>query len=84
MMNISLVYSFDDVAFQSFTHALYHLAAQPQYIQPIREEVERIIAEEGWTKPSMTKMRKLDSFMKESQRYTGIGMSAYLIQWFNA
>lgn len=72
-----------DVAFQSFTHALYHLAAQPQYIQPIREEVERIIAEEGWTKPSMTKMRKLDSFMKESQRYTGIGMSAYLIRWFN-
>ena len=41
------------------------------------EEVERIIAEEGWTKPSMTKMRKLDSFMKESQRYTGIGMREY-------
>ena len=60
--------------YQSFTHALFHLAARTQYIEPLREEVERVIAEDGWTKQSMTKMRKLDSFLKEVQRYTGIGM----------
>ena len=59
---------------QSFTHALFHLAARTQYIEPLREEVERVIADDGWTKQSMTKMRKLDSFLKEVQRYTGIGM----------
>ncbi|KAI5118159.1 hypothetical protein M0805_005781 [Coniferiporia weirii] len=58
----------------SFTHALFHLAARPEYIEPLREEVERVIKAEGWTKVAMNKMRKLDSFMKESQRYNGIGM----------
>ncbi|KDQ57928.1 hypothetical protein JAAARDRAFT_34744 [Jaapia argillacea MUCL 33604] len=57
----------------SFTHALFHLAANPQYIQPMREEVEAIVKEEGWTKAAMQKMRKLDSFLKESQRFNGIG-----------
>lgn len=56
----------------SFTHALYHLAAEPHYIQPIREEIEAVIAKEGWSKVAMTKMHKLDSFFKESQRYNGI------------
>ncbi|KAF8575896.1 cytochrome P450 [Ramaria rubella] len=57
----------------SFTHALFHLAAQPEYIDSIRKEVEAIIAEEGWTKIAMAKMCKLDSFLKESQRFNGLG-----------
>ncbi|KAF8583911.1 cytochrome P450 [Ramaria rubella] len=57
----------------SFTHALFHLAAQPEYIQPLREEVESIVAKEGWTKAALTQMRKLDSFFKESQRMNGLG-----------
>ncbi|OBZ79757.1 Ent-kaurene oxidase [Grifola frondosa] len=57
----------------SITHALYHLAASPEYIQPIREEVEAVLKEEGdWTKAAMGKMYKLDSFMRESQRLNGI------------
>ncbi|EMD42271.1 hypothetical protein CERSUDRAFT_110800 [Gelatoporia subvermispora B] len=56
----------------SVTHALFHLAAQPEYMQPLREEVETIIAKEGWTKAALMKMWKLDSFMKESQRFNGI------------
>nr|BED42931.1 cytochrome P450 monooxygenase [Trametes versicolor] len=52
----------------TFTHALYNLAAYPEYIQPLRDEVEGIIAEEGWTKTSLGKMRKVDSFLKESMR----------------
>ncbi|PAV19648.1 cytochrome P450 [Pyrrhoderma noxium] len=61
----------------SFTHALYHLAAEHEkYAAPLREEIENIFREEGWTKTSMTKMWKLDSFMKESQRLNGIGITA--------
>ncbi|KAI0650914.1 cytochrome P450 [Trametes meyenii] len=52
----------------TFTHALYNLAAYPEYAQPLRDEVESILAEEGWTKASLGKMRKLDSFLKESMR----------------
>ncbi|EJD07465.1 cytochrome P450 [Fomitiporia mediterranea MF3/22] len=58
----------------SLTHALFHLAAEPQYIGPLRDEVEQVIKEEGWTKVAMTKMWKLDSFMKESQRMNGINL----------
>ena len=60
------------------THALFDLAAAPQYLQPLREEIEPIIAAEGWTKAAMGKMWKLDSFLRESQRFNGIGLSAYL------
>lgn len=51
----------------SFTHAMYHLAAMPHYIQPLREEVEAVVRKEGWTKVSMGRLRKLDSFLKETQ-----------------
>lgn len=53
---------------QGFTHALYNLAANPQYTQPLREEIESVLKSEGWTKAAMTKMVKLDSFFKESSR----------------
>ncbi|KAJ7780167.1 cytochrome P450 [Mycena maculata] len=54
-------------------HLLFDLAANPSYLQPLREEVEAIVNEEGWTKVSMGKMHKVDSFLRESQRLHGIG-----------
>jgi len=54
--------------FQAFTHILYDLASYPEYVEPLREEIETIIASEGWTKASVDNMRKVDSFIKESQR----------------
>ena len=60
---------------QSLTHALYDLAAMPEYVGPLREEVEPIIALEGWSKNAITKMSKLDSFLKESTRIHGIILS---------
>ncbi|KAF9236822.1 cytochrome P450 [Melanogaster broomeanus] len=60
------------VAIHVFTQALYNLAASPQCIQPLREEVESIIATEGWSKGALAKMRKVDSFLKETQRMGGV------------
>ncbi|KAI9571035.1 cytochrome P450 [Boletus coccyginus] len=57
----------------SFSHALFFLAENPQYIQSLREEVESVVEKEGWSKASLGKMRKIDSFLKESQRLVGIG-----------
>ena len=45
-------------------------------MEPLREEVESIIAEEGWSKASIGKMRKLDSFLKESMRLADGALSA--------
>ncbi|KAF4600637.1 hypothetical protein EYR38_005280 [Pleurotus pulmonarius] len=57
----------------SFTQALFQLAAHPEYLLPLREEVEAITNEEGWTKAAMGKMLKIDSFIRESIRFEGLG-----------
>jgi hypothetical protein len=48
----------------------------PQYLQPLREEVEVVISKEGWTKSAMNKLYKVDSFLKESMRLNNLGASA--------
>ena len=55
---------------QALTHALYYLAAYPQYADPIREEVQAIMDSnsEALSREALAKMHKLDSFLKESQR----------------
>ena len=52
-------------------HALYDLAARPEYIKPLLEEILEVTKDsEGvLQKQHLTQMRKLDSFMKESQRH---------------
>ncbi|EGN95203.1 hypothetical protein SERLA73DRAFT_77211 [Serpula lacrymans var. lacrymans S7.3] len=59
-----------------FTHALFQLAANPQYVQPLREEVMTIVEKEGWSKAAMAKMHKVDSFIKEVLRFVGTGSLA--------
>lgn len=50
-------------------NALYDLCAYPETIISLREEIEQALAENGgWTKATINKMQKLDSFLKESQR----------------
>ncbi|EIW83355.1 cytochrome P450 [Coniophora puteana RWD-64-598 SS2] len=57
----------------SFTHALFNLAANPAWIKPLREEVDAVVETEGWSKTALVKMRKIDSFLKESARLNTIG-----------
>ena len=61
---------------QTSTQVLYRLLANPKYVEPLRQEIEAVIAEEGWTKAGMDKLHKLDSFLRETQRMntTGIGL----------
>ena len=47
---------------------MYSLLSHPEYIDPLREEVEAVVAEEGWTKAAMDKMHKIDSFVRETMR----------------
>jgi hypothetical protein len=55
---------------------LYRLLTHPEHIEPLRQEIEAVVAEEGWTKAGMDKMHKLDSFVRETQRLGGISMSS--------
>ncbi|KAF5349477.1 hypothetical protein D9756_008934 [Leucocoprinus leucothites] len=57
----------------SCTQSLYDLAAHPEYLAEMREEAENAISAYGWTKSAMQHMRKIDSFLKESQRLHSMG-----------
>jgi cytochrome P450 len=51
---------------------LYRLLDNPEHIGPLREEVDAVISEEGWSKAATDKMYKIDSFVRETQRLDGI------------
>lgn len=59
------------------THILYDLCAMPEYVQPLREEIESALAAEGGmpTRKAFLMMSKLDSFMRESQRFNPLLLS---------
>jgi hypothetical protein len=51
---------------------LYRLLSNPKYLEPLRQEIEAVTREEGWTKAGLDKMYKLDSFLRETQRIDGV------------
>lgn len=59
-------------------HALYDLAARPEYVEPLRNEVLEVTKDSKGVlqKQHLTQMKMLDSFMKESQRHSppSVGM----------
>jgi cytochrome P450 len=52
----------------TFLQVLYHLAAEPKYVPELRQEVERVVEEDGWTRDALERMVKIDSFIRESTR----------------
>lgn len=64
---------------------MLNLMTYPKYIPILREEVETVLAESGGelSLESMSKLVKLDSFMKESLRFkpplTGISSPSFII-----
>ncbi|KAH9474336.1 Cytochrome P450 monooxygenase 151 [Psilocybe cubensis] len=53
----------------TITAALYQLCLSPGSVKELREEIENVVASEGWSKASLGKMYKLDSYLRESQRH---------------
>ncbi|KZW01892.1 cytochrome P450, partial [Exidia glandulosa HHB12029] len=58
---------------RTLSFALFHLASEHmKYLSPLRAEIEAIVSVHGWTKESIDKMSKLDSFIRESHRHHGL------------
>ncbi|CAF3475596.1 unnamed protein product [Fusarium graminearum] len=57
--------------YSSTTQAIYDLATHPEYVPILRQEVESVSrdANGNFTRDSTLAMEKLDSFIKESQRF---------------
>lgn len=58
---------------------IYDLTARPEYLEPLRQEVRQTLEEDGgWSKNTPSKLVKLDSFMKESQRINAPSPSEFV------
>ncbi|KAG1747656.1 cytochrome P450 [Suillus lakei] len=64
----------------TFTHALYHLATNPDVAQALRDEVDPIVQHDGWNIQSVAKMSKIDSFLRESARINGVSSLGFFRQ----
>ncbi|KAG1730694.1 cytochrome P450 [Suillus paluster] len=64
----------------TFTHALYHLATNPEVAQALRDEVDPVVQRNGWNTHSIDKMNKIDSFLKESARINGASSMGFFRQ----
>ena len=71
-------------------HTIYDMACRSEYVKPLRKEINEVLQEDGYDvdgegflklkKPSLSKLRKLDSFIKESQRISPTAMGMYSVQ----
>ncbi|KAL2802403.1 cytochrome P450 [Aspergillus granulosus] len=59
----------------TFLNCAYDLALHTDTHAELRDEIQRAVNEDGWTARALTRMRKLDSFMLESQRLAPIASS---------
>ncbi|KAK0653658.1 Cytochrome P450 monooxygenase trt6 [Lasiodiplodia hormozganensis] len=61
----------------ALTRVLFDLCQHPEWVEPLREEVRRVLAEEGgeWRKSTLLKMRLMDSVLKESQRISPVHLT---------
>ncbi|KAF8959161.1 cytochrome P450 [Flammula alnicola] len=50
---------------------LYKLAASPEYVGPLREQIDSVVDKYGWTKEGISKMYRIDSFIREVSRLKG-------------
>jgi cytochrome P450 len=55
------------------TQAIYRASIHEEYVNPMREEIKTVIAEGGWTHSAISRMVKVDSFLRECMRIEGPG-----------
>jgi hypothetical protein len=56
---------------------LYYLAAEPEHAAILGREVDAIVEEGGWTKASIDRMCKVDSFLHKLHRLNGLAVCVY-------
>lgn len=67
LMSLAVVHT----SSMALRHALYDVIYRPEYLSPLREEIARTL-KDGWqnaTKMSFDGQRRMDSFLRESQRF---------------
>ena len=67
MVNLAAIHT----SSMAIIHAIYDLCEHQEYVKVLREEVDEVLrADGGWQKGTHKKLHKIDSFLKESQRFS--------------
>jgi len=75
-INLHVAFAAIHTSAVAVTHIIYDLCAMPEYVEPLRQEIyEALAGEQGPSKKAFLKMPKLDSFMRESQRFNPLLLS---------
>lgn len=75
LMSLAVVHT----STMAMCHILYDLIHRPEYLDPLRDEITRTLPD-GWeygTKMSFGAQRRMDSFLRESQRFSPPGERGY-------
>jgi len=57
---------------ETLTKCVLQICDTPEVVQPLRDEILRVLEEEGWSRVALYKMELLDSFLQEVQRTHGL------------
>jgi hypothetical protein len=72
-LNFAAIHTTSITAFETITHIL---SSDPSVLEGLREEAHRIYHEEGgWTKQGLSRMHRMDSTIRESQRVSPIALT---------
>lgn len=79
---LGLIFAAIHTTSMTVTNIMYTLAVMPEYLEPLREEIRNVMADEGGaiTFRALQKMEKLDSYMKEVLRFYGPVMSKFFLR----
>ena len=74
-INLHVAFAAIHTSAVAVTHIVYDLCAYPEYLQPLRDEMQEALGGEVPTKKALLSMPRLDSFMRESQRFNPLLLS---------
>lgn len=71
---LSLVAAAINTTSYLITNTIFDLAVRPEYIEMLREEAIQVLDESNghWTADALSKLKKMDSFVKETQRQNSL------------
>jgi hypothetical protein len=69
-LSVGSIHSSGDILLQT----LYFIAQDQAIIEPLRDEIEEVLRNDGWKKTALTKLRLVDSVLKETQRVKPVVM----------
>lgn len=61
---------------ETTSQAILDVCEHPWVVEPLRREIIQVIGEHGWAKTSLSKLRLMDSFLRESQRFRPIATAS--------